>query len=60
MPGQAAFMDLPGNTLVSALGKRAEVLPVVTVITGDACVASVEVYDNGLGVTAVYYPPQPI
>jgi len=62
-PGQATFLDLPGNTLVNGLGQRAEVNPVVTVTSSpaavSACVASAEVYDNGIGITAVYFPPSP-
>jgi hypothetical protein len=57
-PGQATFLDLPGSVLVSALGQRAEVRPVVTV-TGGACIASAEVYNNVIRTTAVYYPPVP-
>lgn len=62
-PGQATFLDLPGSTLVKALGERAEVNPVVTLtaspVAVSACVASAEVYDNGVGVTAVFFPPSP-
>jgi hypothetical protein len=62
-PGQAAFLDLPGSILVTRLGQRAEVQPVVTPnpTSGgpNSCVASAEVYINGLGTTAVYYPPDP-
>lgn len=61
--GQATFLDLPGNTLVSALGQRAEVIPVVTLApnggSANACVASAEVYGNALRATAVYFPPNP-
>ncbi|MGA3100024.1 MAG: hypothetical protein ABSF25_26525 [Bryobacteraceae bacterium] len=58
--GQATFLDLPGNTLVSALGQRAEVIPVVTPVSpATACIASAEVYGNAFGVTAVYFPPTP-
>jgi hypothetical protein len=57
-PGQAAYLDLAGITLVTKLGQREEVRPVVTASSG-ACVASAEVYVNGLGTTAVYYPPDP-
>jgi hypothetical protein len=57
-PGQAASLDLPGTTLVTKLGQRAEVQPVVTVPDG-GCVASTEVWLNGLGTTSVYYPPDP-
>jgi hypothetical protein len=62
-PGQAASLDLPGNTLVSKLGQRAEVRPVVTPSSAldapNSCVASAEVYINGLGTTSAYYPPDP-
>jgi hypothetical protein len=62
-PGQAAFLDLPGSLLVTKLGERAEVQPVVTLNNSsgvpNACVASAEVYYHGLGTTAVYYPPGP-
>jgi hypothetical protein len=62
-PGQAAFLDLPGNTLVSKLGQRAEVRPVVIPSSAsdapNSCVASAEVYINGLGTTSSYYPPDP-
>jgi hypothetical protein len=57
-PGQAAFLDLPGNTVVTKLGQRAEVLPVVTAPNG-GCVASTEVYLNGLDTTSVYIPTDP-
>jgi len=57
-PGQAASLDLPGSTLVTKLGQRAEVQPVVTAPNG-GCVASTEVYLNGLGATSVYIPPDP-
>jgi hypothetical protein len=53
--GQATFLDLPGNTLVTKLGQRAEVEPVVTAPNG-GCVASTEVYLNGIGATTVYWP----
>jgi hypothetical protein len=57
-PGQASSLDLPGGTLVTKLGQRAEVQPVVTAPNG-GCVASTEVYINGLGATSVYFPPVP-
>jgi hypothetical protein len=57
-PGQAAFLELPGSTLVTKLGQRAEVQPVVTKPNG-GCIASTEVYINGLGTTSAYYPPDP-
>jgi hypothetical protein len=63
-PGQAAWLDLPGSTLVTQLGQRAEVRPIVISADGDGvpnggCVASAEVYVNGLGVTSIFYPPGP-
>jgi hypothetical protein len=57
-PGQAASLDLPENALVTKIGQRAEVLPVVIAPNG-GCLASTEVYFNGLGTTSVYYPPSP-
>ncbi len=57
-PGQAASLDLPGSTLVTKLGQRAEVQPVVTAPNG-GCVASAEVWINVLGATSVYFPPDP-
>jgi hypothetical protein len=57
-PGEAASLDLPGSTLVTKLGQRAEVQPIVTAPNG-GCVASTEVYVNGLGSTSVYFPPNP-
>jgi hypothetical protein len=62
-PGQAAFLDLPGSTLVTKLGQRTEVQPVVTPdsLSGapNACVVSAEVYTNGLGTTASFFPVDP-
>jgi hypothetical protein len=55
----ATFLDLPGNAVVSALGQRAEVRPVVALTEGSACIASVELYGNVTGATHVYYPPTP-
>ena len=57
-PGQAASLDLPGSTLVTKLGQRAEVQPIVTAPNG-GCVASTEVYSNLLGATTAYFPPVP-
>lgn len=57
-PGQAASLDLPGNTLVTKLGQRVEVHPIVTAPNG-GCIASTEVYNNALGATTAYYPPDP-
>ena len=53
--GTATHLDLPGG---GALGQRADVRPVVTV-TGGACIASAEVYNNETKETRVYYPPDP-
>lgn len=65
--GQAAFLDLRGLTLVSALGQRASVRPVVTLnpaapgtaVTENVCAVSAEIYDNVDGATDVFYPPDP-
>jgi hypothetical protein len=57
-PGQAASLDLPGSTLVTQLGQRAEVRPVVSASNG-GCIASAEVYINGLGTTSSFFPPDP-
>jgi hypothetical protein len=57
-PGQAGSLDLPGGTLVTKLGQRAEVQPVVTAPNG-GCIASTEVYNNAFGVTTAYFPPDP-
>jgi hypothetical protein len=57
-PGQATSLDLPGSALVTKLGQRAEVQPVVTAPNG-GCFASTEVYLNGLGTTSVYIPIDP-
>ncbi len=58
VPGRAVSFDLPGSTVVTKLGQREEVRPVVTSSSG-ACVASAEVYANGLGITVVYFSPNP-
>jgi hypothetical protein len=60
-PGQATFLDLPGSTLVSKLGQRAEVRPVLTPgsASPNSCIPSAEVYINGLGSTSSYFPPDP-
>jgi hypothetical protein len=57
-PGKATSLDLPGNTLVTQLGQRAEVRPVVTAPNG-GCAASAEVYLNGLGATSTFFPVDP-
>jgi hypothetical protein len=56
--GQAASIDLPGNTLVTRLGQRAEVRPLVTAPNG-GCVASAEIYSNLFGFTTASIPPDP-
>jgi len=61
-PGQATFLDLPGNTVVTKLGQRAEVQPLVTPSPSsgpNVCVASAEIYYNGLGTTSAYFPTDP-
>jgi hypothetical protein len=57
-PGQAASLELPGSTLVTKLGQRAEVLPVVSASNG-GCIASAEVYINGLGTTSTFILTDP-
>jgi hypothetical protein len=57
-PGQATSLDLPGSVLVTELGQRAEVRPVVSSTSG-GCAASAEVYVNGLGTTSTFYSPEP-
>ncbi len=57
-PGQAASLDLPGSLLVTRLGQRAEVQPVISGSNG-GCVASAEVYLNGLGTTSTFFPVDP-
>jgi hypothetical protein len=65
--GQAAYLDLKGLTLLSGLGQRASVRPVVTLnsappgaaATANVCAVSAEVYDNFDGATDFFYPPGP-
>jgi hypothetical protein len=57
-PGEAASLELPGSTLVTKLGQRAEVQPVVSASNG-GCIASAEVYLNGLGTTSTFFPTDP-
>lgn len=57
-PGQGAFLELPGSTLVTKLGQRAEVQPIVSAPNG-GCIASTEVYINGLGATSAFIPVDP-
>jgi hypothetical protein len=50
-PGQAAFLDRPGD-LVAAAGKRAQVRPVLAPVAGpppSSCQTTVEVYNNANG-----------
>jgi hypothetical protein len=56
--GQAASLDLPGSTLVTKLGQRAEVRPIMTAPNG-GCVASAEIYSTAFGFTTAYIPPDP-
>lgn len=56
--GQAASLELAGSTLVTKLGQRAEVQPVVSASNG-GCIASAEVYLNGLGTTSTFFPVDP-
>jgi hypothetical protein len=64
--GQATYLDLQGLTLVSGLGQRATLRPVVTANNAAAagppvnvCAVSAEIYDNFDGATDVYFPPDP-
>jgi hypothetical protein len=61
--GQAAYLDLPGNTVVTGFGQRAEVQPIFTPAVGSApgqCSISVEVYNNFTGWTnVILVPPGP-
>jgi hypothetical protein len=62
-PGQSTFLDLPGTAVVSTLGQRAEVHPIVTLgatTGGNACIASTEVYLGATGTTVTYLVPEPI
>jgi len=59
-PGQATFLDLPGATLVTALGQRAEVHPIVILgpsTAGNACIGSTEVYLSATGTTIAHLVP---
>jgi hypothetical protein len=56
--GQAAFLDLNGNTLVRRLGQRAEVRPVFTP-AGGTCQVSAQVYEQVTGSTLVQTNPGP-
>lgn len=62
-PGQSTFLELPGNAVVSTLGQRAEVHPIVTFGAGpggNACIASAEVYLGATGTTVAYLSPEPV
>jgi len=60
-PGQTAFLDLNGNTLVRRLGQRAQVQPVFTPAVGTVgiCQPSVEVYGQILGAAIAMTNPGP-
>jgi hypothetical protein len=58
-PGQAQFLDLPGTALLTRLGQRAELRPVVVSPNGGVCVISTEIYSSELGSTSGYFPPDP-
>jgi hypothetical protein len=65
--GQAAYLDLKGLTLLSGLGQRASVRPVVTLnsaapgtaANANVCAVSAEIYDSFDGATDFYYPLRP-
>jgi hypothetical protein len=65
--GQAAYLDLKGLTLLSGLGQRASVRPIVTLNSAppgaaadaNVCAVSAEIYDNFDGATDFFYPPGP-
>jgi hypothetical protein len=59
--GQATYIDLPGAVLVTGLGQRARVRPVVAPDNApgapDPCVVSAEIYTDGFATTTVFIPP---
>lgn len=57
--GEAASLDLNGNSLVMRFGQRAEVQPVVTLnpLVASACQASAEIVDQFSGRTLAYTMP---
>jgi hypothetical protein len=63
--GQADFLDVAGARLVAQFGQRAELRPVVTIVTTGAaapavCAATAEVYDQFSGRTWAWANPAPI
>ena len=63
--GQADFLDVAGARLVAQFGQRAELRPVVTIVTTGAaaptvCAATAEVYDQFSGRTWAWAVPDPI
>src|ERR1035437_2906111 len=63
--GQADFLDVAGARLVTQFGQRAELRPVVTIVTTGAaapavCAATAEVYDQFSGRTWAWVQPGPI
>ena len=64
-PGKVGSVDLPGSSVVTGFAERVLVRPVLTPVPGPngtpsgSCVASMEVYLNGVGATLVYWPPDP-
>ena len=61
-PGQSAFLDLNGNTLVRSFGQRAQVQPMITPTPGTVgiCQPSVEVYSQFTGTTLAMADPGPV
>lgn len=61
-PGQSAFLDLKGSTLVKRLGQRAQIQPVFTPTIGtlSICQPSLEVYEQFFGTTMAMADPAPI
>jgi hypothetical protein len=60
--GQADFLDVAGARLVAQFGQRAELRPVVTIVTTGAptvCAATAEVYDQFSGRTWTWATPDP-
>jgi hypothetical protein len=61
--GQADFLDVAGARLVTQFGQRAELRPVVTIVTTGAatvCAATAEVYDQFSGRTWAWVNPSPM
>jgi hypothetical protein len=65
LPGQATFIDLPSQALVTRLGMHAEARPEVTFTPsadgGDTdCLFEAEIFDQGTGFTQVLVDPGPM